>query len=159
MNTDKYKFGLPINLWLTKEDAIVGLLLSSFLINVLGLIFPICVLQFYDRVIPHKSVSTLAAMVLLIIFSLVAELGLKVLRAYTSAWSSARFTYGMGRRLFHHLVYAELGQFKLNTAGLYLDRFNSAESIREYYCGQNLTLIVDVPFIFIYLSNINLKIV
>ena len=117
----------------------------------LGLIFPICVLQFYDRVIPHKSVSTLAAMVLLIILSLIAELVLKILRAYTSAWSSARFTYGMGQRLFRHLIYADLGQFKLNTAGLDLDRFNSAESIREYYCGQNLTLLVDVPFIFVYL--------
>jgi ATP-binding cassette subfamily C protein LapB len=151
MIEDRSEFGLPIKLWLTKEDAIVGLLLSSFIINLLGLVFPICVLQFYDRVIPHKSDGTLIAMVLIVLVALLGEMILKILRAYVSSWSSARFTYNMGKKLFHNLLYADLSQFRFNTAGIYLDKFNSAESIKEYYCGQSLTLLIDVPFILIYL--------
>ncbi len=116
------------------------------------MVFPICVLQFYDRVIPNKSTNTLMAMISIIIVALIAELALKILRAYVSSWSSARFTNNMGRQLFHHLVYSDLSQFKQHTAGEYLDKFNSAESIRDYYCGQNLTLLVDIPFIVIYLA-------
>jgi ATP-binding cassette subfamily C protein LapB len=58
----------------------------------------------------------------------------------------------MGKRLFDHLLYADLSQFERNTAGTYLDKFNSAESIKEYYCGQNLVMLVDLPFIVIYLG-------
>ncbi len=152
MIENRSEFGLPINLWLTRQDAIVGLLVSSLFINLLGLVFPICVLQFYDRVIPNKSWGTLLAMVCIVFVGLVAETLLKVMRAYVSSWSSARFTYNMGTRLFHHLVYSDLGEFRQHTAGEYLDKFNSAESIREYYCGQNLTLLVDVPFVLVYLG-------
>lgn len=145
------EFGLPVKLWLTRRDAVVGLLVSSFFINLLGMVFPICVLQFYDRVIPNKSFNTLMAMIVIILVALAAELTLKILRAYVSSWSSARFTFNMGRLLFHHLIYCDLSQFRQHTAGEYLDKFNSAESIRDYYCGQNLTLLVDIPFIAIYL--------
>ncbi len=145
-------FGLPVNLWLTKEDAFIGLILSSLVINLLGLIFPIAVLQFYDRIIPHKSYGTLTALIFVILLALIGETVLKILRAYVSAWSSARFTYNMGSKLFRHLLYADLSQIRLVTPGIYLDKFNSAESIREYYCGQNLTLLVDIPFIVIYLG-------
>lgn len=151
MNVDR-SFGLPMNLWLNMQDAIVGLLLSSFFINLLGLVFPVCVLQFYDRVIPHKSIGTLVAMLCLILVALCFETALKVMRAYVSAWSSARFTYNMGKKLFRHLLYADISQFELHPSALYLDKFNSAESIREYYCGQNLIMLVDMPFIVIYLT-------
>lgn len=151
MIENRSDFGLPIKDWLSKEDAIVGLFLSSLFINLLGLVFPICMLQFYDRVIPNKSWSTLAVMILIILGALIAETILKILRSYVSSWSSARFTYNMGRSLFHHLLYSDLSQFRQHTAGEYLDKFNSAESIREYYCGQSLTLLVDIPFIFVYL--------
>ena len=151
MIKNRSEFGLPIEMWLTRRDALVGLLTSSLFINILGMVFPICVLQFYDRVIPNKSFNTLMAMIAIIFIALVAELILKILRAYVSAWSSARFTYNMGRLLFHHVLYCDLSQFRLHTPGEYLDKFNSAESIREYYCGQNLTLLVDIPFVLIYL--------
>lgn len=142
---------MPVRTWLTKPDAYIGLLMSSFVINMLGLVFPVCVLQFYDRVIPHKSGSTLAAMVCLILVALALETVFKIMRSYVSSWSSERFTYNMGRKLFHRLLYSDLSEFEKNTAGLYLDKFNSAESLREYYCGQNLTMLVDLPFVSVYL--------
>jgi len=152
MNANRSDFGLPVRSWLTLEDALIGLLLSSFLINLLGLVFPVCVLQFYDRVIPHKSTGTLVAMICLIFVAMFFEVVLKIMRAYVSSWSSARFTYNMGKQLFDHLLYTDLSQFERHTAGTYLDKFNSAESIREYYCGQNLIMLVDLPFIVIYLG-------
>lgn len=149
---NRSNFGLPINLWLTKQDAFIGLILSSLVINLLGLIFPIAVLQFYDRIIPQKSYGTLTVLIGVIILALIGETILKILRGYVSAWSSARFTYNMGAKLFRHLLYADLSQIRLVSPGIYLDKFNSAESIREYYCGQNLTLLVDLPFIAVYLA-------
>jgi ATP-binding cassette, subfamily C, bacterial LapB len=143
---------LPVESWLTKQDAILGLVLSSFVINVLGLVFPICVLQFYDRIIPYKSNSTLVAMVVLIVVALIFETVLKILRAYVSSWSGARFTYNIGKVLYSKLIYTDLNDFERHTAGEYLDRFNSAESLREYYCGQNLVMIVDLPFVVVYFA-------
>lgn len=144
------KFGLPIHSWLSFNDTMVGLLLSSFVINCLGLVFPVCVLQFYDRVIPNKSIGTLTAIICLVLGALLLEGILKILRAYVSSWSSARFTYNMGKLLFHRLLYADYSVYERGTAGAYLDRYSSAESLRDYYCGQNLILLVDLPFIFVY---------
>lgn len=142
---------MPIKNWLTTRDAVVGLYLSSFMINLLGLVFPVCVLQFYDRVIPHKSASTMVAMVCLILGAFAFETAFKVMRSYVSSWSGARFTFNMGTRLYHSLMSTNLSDFEKHTAGEYLDRFNSAESLREYYCGQNLIMLVDLPFVIIYL--------
>jgi len=151
MFENRSELALPVESWLTKEDAFIGLGLSSFVINMLGLVFPVCVLQFYDRVIPHKSAGTLTLMICLILVCLVLETVFKIMRAYVSSWASARFTYNMGRKLFHRLIYTDLTSFEQKTAGSYLDKFNSAESIREYYCGQNLIMLIDLPFALIYL--------
>lgn len=149
---DRSEIALPVRDWLTKQDAFIGLLLSSFVINILGLVFPICILQFYDRVIPNKSTGTLVVMVLLIVGALILETTLKILRAYVSSWSGARFTFNMGKLLFKKLIYMDLSTFEKHTASEYLDKFNSAESLREYYCGQNLVMIVDLPFVLIYFA-------
>lgn len=150
MFEDRSEFAMPVKSWLTKQDAFIGLFMSSFVINMLGLVFPICVLQFYDRVIPHKSNGTLALLVGLIVLALVLETTLKILRAYVSSWSGARFTFNMGNMLFKKLLFTDLSAFEKHTAGEYLDKFNSAESLREFYCGQNLVMIVDLPFVLIY---------
>ncbi len=143
---------MPVASWLTTSDAMVGLVLSSLVINLLGLVFPICVLQFYDRVIPHKSDGTLVAMVCLILGAFTFETVLKIMRAYVSSWSGARFTFNMGKELFDKLITADMSKFEKNTAGEYIDKFNSAESLKEFYCGQNLVMIVDLPFVFIYVA-------
>jgi ATP-binding cassette subfamily C protein LapB len=142
---------MPVRSWLTAKDAYIGLLLCSFIINVLGLVFPICVLHFYDRIIPHKSIGTLVAMICLILCAFALEATMKILRSYVSSWASERFTFNMGKKLFHRLLYSDLADFEKNSAGEYLDRFNSAESLREYYCGQNLTMLVDLPFVSVYI--------
>lgn len=152
MFKDRSLAHLPIRTWLTFEDAMVGLLLSSFIINLLGLVFPICVLQFYDRVIPNRSTGTLAAMVCLILVALMFEVIMKILRGYVSSWTTARFTYNTGKRLFNRIVDADISEIEETTAGVYLDKYNSAESMRDHYCGQNLIMLVDVPFIFVYLG-------
>ncbi len=152
MFKDRSLAHLPIGTWLTFEDAMVGLLLSSFIINLLGLVFPICVLQFYDRVIPNRSTGTLAAMVCLILVALIFEVIMKILRGYVSSWTTARFTYNTGKRLFNRIVDADISEIEETTAGVYLDKYNSAESMRDHYCGQNLIMLVDLPFIFVYLG-------
>lgn len=74
------------------------------------------------------------------------------MRAYVSSWTSARFTYNTGKTLFERLLYADISKLEHETPGVYLDKYNSAESMREHYCGQNLIMLVDLPFIFVYLG-------
>ena len=114
MFANRSNLALPVSAWLSSEDAYVGLALSSFVINLLGLVFPVCVLQFYDRVIPHKSAGTLTLMVALILVAMVLETAFKIMRAYVSSWASARFTYNMGRKLFNQLMYTDLISFEKN---------------------------------------------
>lgn len=152
MFNDRSRSVLPVSMWLTKMDAVIGLLVSSLFINLLGLAFPIVLLQIYDRIIPNQSKETLVVLILIVLGALLLETILKIMRAYVSSWANARFTYNVDKLLFNKLMYSNLSDFDEQTSGVHLEKFNNAESIREFYCGQNLVMIVDLPFLIIYLG-------
>src|SRR5690606_20507094 len=68
---------LKLSKWLY-SDAI----LASFLINLLGLMVPLFVMQTYDRVVPNQATSTLWVLSIGLFVGTGFELLLRVLRAY-----------------------------------------------------------------------------
>lgn len=132
-------------------DIHIGILLSSFFINLLALALPIFVLVVYGRIIPHRSISTLILMVVGVSTALLLEAILKICRSYVSSWSDARYEYFSLTKGVQHLLHANLYDFELSSAGVYLEKLNAIYSLKNFFGGQALLALVDIPFAIVYL--------
>jgi ATP-binding cassette, subfamily C, bacterial LapB len=135
---------------LSKQDLFVGLILSSCLINLLGLVLPFTIIQMYDRVIPNKSYNTFAAFLVIVLVVLIIESILKIMRGFISSSLDVKLGYVMSKYAYKTAVNSDLISFEQDPFGMQIDRFNFINSLKEYYSGQYLIAMCDAPFVIIY---------
>src|ERR1700674_947699 len=64
---------------------------ASFALNLLALALPLSILQVYDRIIPNRSVATLAYLFLGLAMALCVEFVLKTTRSALLSWHAMHF--------------------------------------------------------------------
>ena len=131
-----------------------ALLLGALVINLLSLALPITLLQVYDRVLPYNSIPTLTLLILGVLGALVLEAILRLGRAYISSLSAAKFEHRSAKAAVGHLLSASLTDYEKTAPGLHLQRLNSLNMLRDFYSGQAIGAVVDLPFIILFLGLI-----
>lgn len=126
-------------------------LVASLVINLLALALPIVILQFYDRVIPSQSVGTFTALMTGMFVVVCLDVLIKMLRSIILSWESARFDHRASMEAMDKILQAESTAFDSRPAGFYIDRIHALENIQEFYSGQSILLLIDLPFVLIYL--------
>src|SRR3989344_1105428 len=139
---------------LTSRDTILSILLASFVVNLLSLALPIALLQTYDRVIPNQSIHTLIVLLLGVFSALIMESILKISRSYVASWMDAKYEHRLTCKAFSHLIRSQLRAFEKKGIGAHLDDLNSLNYVRSFYASQALSMIMDAPFILIFLGLI-----
>ncbi len=143
--------GIKLKEWLPASDILIGLIASTVFINILSLIFPLSLLQIYDRIIPYQATSTLLYLIIFVCVAMVIEMLLKLARNYVSAWGDAKLGYKSSCKAFEHLLYARLPEYEKVGSGVHLDRINALNRVKDFYGGQAITTILDLPFVVIFL--------
>lgn len=136
------------------NDIYVGILLSSFFINLLALALPIFVLVVYGRIIPHHAMNTLLLIIIGVSTALVLETILKVCRSLVSSWSDARYEYFSLTKGVQNILYSNLSDFEKTSPGVYLEKLNAIYALKSFFGGQALLAVVDIPFAVVYLAVI-----
>ncbi|MFH1805023.1 MAG: ABC transporter transmembrane domain-containing protein [Pseudomonadota bacterium] len=131
-----------------------SVVIGALSINLLSLALPITLLQIYDRVLPHHSIPTLTLLILGVFGALVLESLLRLGRAYISSLSAARFEHESMVSALHHLVSASLNDYEKVASGIHLQRLNSLNALRDFYAGQAIGAVIDLPFIILFLALI-----
>lgn len=129
------------------------LFISSLLINVLGFILPLVMLQIFDRIIPQDASETLLWLALGTAIAFVFSSLLGILRQQIKIRLAARFEYvvtghALDSILERHGQYDSMEQSKLHK------QFKAISSIAASYFGPVLHLCIDLPFVFGYLVAI-----
>ncbi|MCF6807973.1 ATP-binding cassette domain-containing protein [Thiotrichales bacterium 19S9-12] len=143
-----------ITKWYDKKTIIGGLILPSFVINILALIFPLVLLQVYDRIIPNESTTTLFLLIILVFIAVIIESFLKITRTLIISWADARFDYKTNQNLFNIILRSNLTKFETYGVGVHMERMRSVYDVKNFYGGQVLTSTLDIPFILIFLALI-----
>jgi subfamily B ATP-binding cassette protein HlyB/CyaB len=132
--------------------ALVHVLVASFFIQIFALVTPLIFQLIIDKVLVHKSASTLvvliSAMILLSLFGAV----LKYLRTYALTHTTNRIDVELGARLVSHLFRLAIGYFEARPAGMIVTRIRELETIRTFLTGQGLTSIIDFLFVFVFIG-------
>lgn len=144
------KYSLP-KAWRRKD-----VLIASLAINILALALPIVILQFYDRVIPSQSIGTFLALMTGMVVVVCLDVLIKMLRSIILSWESARFDHKASIDAMDKILQADSLVFDAKPTGFYIDRIHALENIQEFYSGQSILLLIDLPFVLIYLSLIAL---
>ena len=129
-------------------------LLASVVINITSLALPLVILQVYDRILPNQAVSTFWLMVSALLFAALLELFLRIARSTILAWKGAQYEHATTMSLLEHILHADLVKFESNTVGKYLNKIDAVKQIREFYSGQTILMLVDLPFVIVFLSLI-----
>ncbi len=147
-------FQTPIMDWLPTSDLLIGLVLSSIFINLTALVLPLGLLQIYDRIIPNQSIDTLNFLVVAIIVAITISSVLKILRAYVSSWADARLSYLSSVKAFKHIMLSDITHYEKEGTGTHIERLNAIDTIKDFFGGQAITSIIDLPFVFLFLFAI-----
>ncbi|KAF0143619.1 MAG: ABC-type protease/lipase transport system ATPase and permease component [Rhodospirillaceae bacterium] len=130
------------------------LTVSSIFLNVLGLALPLSLLQVYDRIIPNSSDGTLALLVAGIGAAVVLERLLRLARSAATAWIGAHFERTTDCAAMERLLTSDIKDYEREGAGVHLERINALPVVREFYAGQAILALLDLPFVVVYLAGV-----
>jgi ATP-binding cassette, subfamily B, bacterial HlyB/CyaB len=125
---------------------------ASLFLQLFALVSPLFFQVVIDKVLVHRSLSTLDVL----IFGLVAigmfEAILGALRTYLFAHTTNRIDVELGARLFRHLISLPIAYFQSRRVGDSVARVRELENIRQFITGSALTLVLDLLFTFVFLA-------
>lgn len=128
-----------------------SVLLSSLALNMLSLALPIVILQVYDRILPNQALDTFAILIIGLIGVLLIDGFFRTARAYLTGWNAARLEHLAGCRAIDRMLAADIGEFEKSPPGAHLDRLYSIDQLREFHAGQARLVMVDLPFVGVFL--------
>ncbi len=117
----------------------------------LALALPIVILQVYDRIIPNQATETFLFLILGMLGVVVLDTLLRIFRSLILSWDSARFDHRESLKAMNRVLDAENTAFEKESGGYYLDKMQALEQIQEFYSGQSVLLIMDFPFVVLFL--------
>ncbi|MGB1027068.1 MAG: ABC transporter transmembrane domain-containing protein, partial [Rhodospirillaceae bacterium] len=132
------------------------IIVVSLFLNVLSLALPLVLLQVYDRIVPNAALGTLSFLVIGVGGALMLESILRLGRSYVTGWVGARFEHMSGVASLRRLLFTGIQDFEKTGSGVHLERMGALAVVKDFYAGQSLISIIDLPFAFLYLGIIYL---
>ncbi|GLR34867.1 type I secretion system permease/ATPase [Pseudomonas plecoglossicida] len=130
-------------------------LLASLLINLLGLMVPLFVMQTYDRVVPNQALSTLWMLVAGLFIGTAFELVLRMVRAHLLDQAGKKTDLILSATLFERITGMSM-KAKPATIGGFAQSIHDFQGLREFLTAVTLTSIIDLPFVALMLLVIGL---
>jgi ATP-binding cassette, subfamily B, bacterial HlyB/CyaB len=127
-------------------------LIASFFLQVFGVISPLFFQVVIDKVLVHRSMSTLDVLVAGLVSLTLFEAVLGTLRVYVFAHTTNRIDVELGARLFRHLMALPVAYFQARRVGDSVARVRELENIRQFLTSSALTLVIDLLFTFVFLA-------
>src|SRR6266446_5209288 len=127
-------------------------LVASFFLQLFALVSPLFFQVVIDKVLVHRTLSTLDVLVIGLVAIGIFEAILGGLRTYLFAHSTNRIDVELGARLFRHLMALPIAYFEARRTGDSVARVRELENIRQFLTSSALTLVIDLFFCFVFLA-------
>ncbi len=127
-------------------------LVASLAIQLVGLATPLFTQVIIDKVVVHQTHSTLIVLGIALVMFMVFTAGMTWLRQYLVLHTGNRIDAVLGSQVFRHLLRLPLPYFEQRPTGTLVARLHGVETIREFVSGAAVTLILDLPFLLIFLA-------
>jgi ATP-binding cassette, subfamily B, bacterial HlyB/CyaB len=122
--------------------------LASFFLQLFALISPLFFQVVIDKVLVHRSLTTLDVLAIGLVTISVFEAVLGILFSHTTN----RIDVELGARLFRHLMALPIAYFQVRRVGDSVARIRELENIRNFLTSSALTLVIDLFFTCVFLA-------
>lgn len=131
-------------------------LASGLAINLVALSIPLFIMLVYDNVIFSGATELLPGLAGGAALAVLAELGLRRVRARTLAWLSARLDYVVGVSIFGQLTELPPADIERASVPAQIARIKTFEAVRDVFCGGAFLSAMELPFVGLSLGLIAL---
>ncbi len=131
---------LKLSRWLYTDA-----LLASLLINLLGLMVPLFVMQTYDRVVPNQALATLWVLTIGLLVGTLFELLLRVLRFRLLDIAGKKTDVVLSATLFERIT-GMMMKARPASIGGFAQSIHDFQGLREFLTAVTLTSLIDLPF-------------
>jgi subfamily B ATP-binding cassette protein HlyB/CyaB len=127
-------------------------LLASLFIQLIALATPLFTQVIIDKVVVHQTQSTLIAIAVGLVMFMLFNAGMSWLRQYLVLHTGNRVDAVLGSQAFRHLLQLRLPYFERRPTGTLIARLHAVETIREFMAGAAVSLILDCPFLLVFVA-------
>ena len=138
------------------QSLIKHLLGMTFILNLISVCVPLFIMNVYDKIIGSKTLDALPYFVAGISIALIVELCLRFLRATTLATVAGRIDYLIGKYSFKQITDLPPIFTEQSSVSAQLSKLREFDSIRDFFTGQSATLLLDLPFVLLFIFLIAL---
>lgn len=127
-------------------------LIASFFLQLFALVSPLFFQVVIDKVLVHRSMSTLDVLAVGLVAIALFEAILGFQRSYLFTHTTNRIDVELGARLFRHLLALPIGYFQARRVGDSVARVRELENIRNFLTSSGLTLVIDLFFTIVFIA-------
>jgi ATP-binding cassette subfamily C protein LapB len=128
----------------------IDALIASFLINIFVLVTPLFTMNIYDRVVPNGAIETLWVLSIGVIVIYIVDVMLKFLRSYFLEIAGKKTDIIASSIIFEKVLDLRLSSLP-NSVGSLANILKEFESIRGFLTSSTVALLIDLPFVIIFL--------
>jgi len=128
-------------------------LAASLLINLFALASPLFIMNVYDRVVPNHALETLWVLAIGVTIVFTFDFVMKGLRAYFIDVAGKRSDIILSATIFEKVMGIKM-ENRPKSVGAFANNLSEFESFRDFLTSATLTTLIDLPFLFIFLSVI-----
>jgi len=133
----------------------IEVLVASLLINLFALASPLFVMNVYDRVVPNHALETLWVLAIGVTIVFLFDFIMKLLRGYFIDIAGKRSDIILSATIFEKVLGIKM-ESRPPSVGAFANNLHEFESFREFLTSATLSTLVDIPFLFIFLTVIYL---
>ncbi len=127
-------------------------LLASLAIQVVGLGTPLLTQVIIDKVLVHQTISTLVVVAAALVVFMLFTSAMTWVRQYLVLHTGNKIDAVLGDQVIGHLLRLPVPWFERRPTGTVIARLHGVETIREFLTGAAITLVLDLPFLLIFLA-------
>lgn len=135
------------------RDVYRDVIIASLLINLFVLSTPLFTMNVYDRVIPNNAKDTLWLLAIGVLVIYIIDIVLKFLRSYFLETAAKKTDIIASSIIFERVLDLKMSSVP-NSVGSLANVLKEFESIRGFLTSSTIALLIDIPFIFIFLIAI-----
>jgi subfamily B ATP-binding cassette protein HlyB/CyaB len=127
-------------------------LLASLAIQLIALATPLFTQIIIDKVVVHHTINTLIVIGIALGVFMVFSAAMTWARQYLVLHTGNRVDAVLGTQVFEHLFKLPPGYYEHRPTGVVVARLHGVETIREFVSSAAVTLLLDLPFLVIFLG-------
>jgi len=125
---------------------------ASLGVQLLALTIPLFTQVVIDKVIVHQATNTLAVIGIALVAVTFFSAAMSWVRQYLVLHTGNRIDAVLGTQVLEHLLRLPLPYFDHRPTGTIVARLQGVETIREFLSGAAITLLLDIPFLVVFLA-------